>query len=99
MPKRIIASSFINSLCLLTGRYGEIKKKSVGKCMKKMDTATVVYIYGVIVAAKLLRAYRAVHLHFSYWKIRYKVRVATRTHDHDDTPHAILTLLVVPGGK
>ncbi len=29
----------------------------------------------------------------------FKVRVATMTHDHDDTPHAILTLLVVPAGK
>ncbi len=28
-----------------------------------------------------------------------KVRVATMTHDHDDIPHAILTLLVVPAGK
>ncbi len=28
-----------------------------------------------------------------------KVRVATMTHDHDDTPRAILTLLVVPAGK
>ncbi len=28
-----------------------------------------------------------------------KVRVATITHDHGDTPHAILTLLVVSAGK
>ncbi len=28
-----------------------------------------------------------------------KVRVANMTHDHDDTPHAVLTLLVVPAGK
>ncbi len=28
-----------------------------------------------------------------------KVSVATMTHDHDDTPHAILTLLDVPAGK
>ncbi len=28
-----------------------------------------------------------------------KVKVATMTHDHDDTPHAILTLFVVPVGK
>ncbi len=28
-----------------------------------------------------------------------KVRVATMIHDHDDTPHAILTLLVVLAGK
>ncbi len=29
----------------------------------------------------------------------YKVRVATMTQDHDDTPHVILGLLVVPAGK
>ncbi len=44
-------------------------------------------------------------LHFPYGpeeldiKTAYKVGIATMTHDHDDTPHAILTLLVVPGGK
>ncbi len=31
--------------------------------------------------------------------IRLKVKVATMTHDHDDTPHAILTLLVALAGK
>ncbi len=30
---------------------------------------------------------------------RNKVRVAIMTHDHNDTPHAILTLLLVPAGK
>ncbi len=35
-----------------------------------------------------------------FWKDdQYKVMVATMTHDHDYTPHAILTLLVVPAGK
>ncbi len=29
----------------------------------------------------------------------HKVKVATMTHDHDDTTHAILTLLVVPAAK
>ncbi len=33
------------------------------------------------------------------WWILSKVRVDTITHDHDDTPHAILTILVVPAGK
>ncbi len=31
--------------------------------------------------------------------IEYKVRVATITHHHNDTPYAILTLLVVLAGK
>ncbi len=29
----------------------------------------------------------------------YLVKVAMVTHDHDDTPQAILTLIVVPAGK
>ncbi len=33
----------------------------------------------------------------SQWS--HKVRVATMTNDHDDKPHAILTLSVVPAGK
>ncbi len=37
--------------------------------------------------------------HFMQFREKCKVRVATMTHDHDDTPHAILTLLVVPAGK
>ncbi len=31
--------------------------------------------------------------------IIYKLWVAIMTHDHDDIPHAILTLLMVPAGK
>ncbi len=31
--------------------------------------------------------------------LQNKIRIATMTHDHDDTPHAILTLFVVPAGK
>ncbi len=33
------------------------------------------------------------------WNVNSKVRVATMTHDHDDTHNAILTQLAVPGGK
>ncbi len=32
------------------------------------------------------------------WTV-YKVRVATMTHNHDDTPMLFLMLLVVPAGK
>ncbi len=35
---------------------------------------------------------------YQYTHSMCKVRAATMTHDHDDTPHAILTLLVVPAG-
>ncbi len=38
-------------------------------------------------------------MHQPLQSMTYKVRVATMTHDHYDTPHAILTLLVVPSGK
>ncbi len=41
--------------------------------------------------------------YFQRWRRRsypsFKVRIAIITNNHDDTPHAILTLLVVPAGK